>query len=39
MARQPRRMNRYITRSEIIATVFIALIAAWLALVAVGMGV
>lgn len=39
MARQPRRMNRYITRSEIIATLFIALVVAWLVLVAIGMGV
>lgn len=38
MAHQPRRTRSMITRSEIIATLAVLLVVAWLALVAVGMG-
>lgn len=39
MARLPRRMRPFITRSEVIATVVFSVLVVWLALVAIGMGV
>jgi hypothetical protein len=39
MARLPRRMRPFITRSEIITGVIFAIVVVWLAMVALGMGV
>ena len=39
MARLPRRMRPFITRSEIITGVAFAIVIAWLVMVALGMGV
>ncbi len=39
MARRPRRLRPFITRSELLATVFFAIVVLWLAMIAVGMGV
>ena len=38
MARQPRRMRTYITRSEIIAGIAFAVVLIWLALMAISIG-
>jgi hypothetical protein len=39
MARLPRRMRPFVTRSEIITGVIFAIAIVWLAMVALGMGV